>query len=83
MKLTDNQKKALSNIQAGAVTMRNTGYGSWRIMGPSHPGVVGRVISLGLARWQDTEGVKRAILTDAGRAEAQASIEPSNLGRFG
>ncbi|RWR30463.1 hypothetical protein D2T29_12390 [Sinirhodobacter populi] len=63
----------LTDIEAGTVTMRNTGYGSWRIMGPSQPGVVGRVIALGLARWQEAEGGKQAILTEAGRVEALPS----------
>lgn len=74
MKLTDNQKKALADIDAGSVTMRNTGYGSWRIMGPSQPTVIGRVIALGLARWQDQDGGKQAVLTEAGREAAQPSI---------
>lgn len=37
-------------------------------LGPSHPSVVGRVISLGLARWVEADPGKIAVLTDAGRA---------------
>lgn len=64
--LTKNQKKALADINAGTVTMLNTGHGSWRIMGPAHPSVIGRIIASGLARWQDSAGIKQAALTEAG-----------------
>jgi hypothetical protein len=73
MTLTENQKKALAAIQQGTVTMRNTGYTSWRIMGPIHPSVVGRVIALGLAAWTTNENGKNAALTAAGSAALVAS----------
>ncbi|MFW7270307.1 hypothetical protein ACMAUO_20520 [Gluconacetobacter sp. Hr-1-5] len=72
MTLTENQKKALAAIQQGAVTMRKTGYASWRIMGPIHPSVVGRVIALGLATWTTSEVGKSAALTDSGSAALAA-----------
>lgn len=73
MKLTEKQKAALSHIQAGEVQNHRFGYGAWRITGPVQPTVVGRVISLGLARWQyapQTDSVQIAVLTETGR-EAQ------------
>lgn len=73
MTLTENQKRALTAIQQGTVTMRNTGYASWRIMGPIHPSVVGRVIALGLAAWTTNEDGRNAVLTDAGSAALVAS----------
>ncbi|MBB2199656.1 hypothetical protein HLH44_19860 [Gluconacetobacter sp. 1c LMG 22058] len=53
--------------------MRNTGYASWRIMGPIHPSVVGRVVALGLAAWTTNEDGRNAVLTDAGSAALVAS----------
>ena len=69
MNLTAAQRQALGHIAVGRIRMRNTGYGSWRILGPSHPGVVGRVVSLGLAMWE-TAGPREkvAALTPAGLA---------------
>ncbi|MFT9089462.1 MAG: hypothetical protein ABF479_00380 [Gluconacetobacter sp.] len=73
MTLTENQKAALVAIQQGTVTMWNTGYASWRIMGPIHPSVVGRVIALGLAAWTTNDAGRNAALTDAGSAALAAS----------
>lgn len=51
MQMTEKQREALREISAGRVRMVTFGTGANRIMGPVAPTVVGRVISLGLARW--------------------------------
>jgi len=65
---TPNQIEALKAIAAGTVTMGNTGYSSFRIHGAT-PQVVGRLVSLGYARWpKGAIGEQTCELTDAGRA---------------
>ncbi|MHC5307560.1 hypothetical protein [Bartonella sp. LJL80] len=71
MTLTDNQKKALSEIKASRVYKRRYGYGAWRINDAVSPTVVGRLLSLGLCEWHDNgnvDGTKLAVLTASGRA---------------
>lgn len=70
--LTENQTAALIAIGAGEIEMRKYGYGAWRISGPSHPSVVGKVIAMGLAEWHRHDGTKRAVLTEAGEAKVAA-----------
>lgn len=65
MKLTDLQRKTLTLIANGKVENSKGGYGAWRIYGAS-PTVVGRLISMGLAKWPDGWGGV-AVITDAGR----------------
>jgi hypothetical protein len=48
---TGKQLDALVAIRAGKVTMRNQGYGAYRIGGPVQPTVVGRCTSLRWAKW--------------------------------
>lgn len=74
MTLTDNQKKALSEIAASRVYILKYGYGAWRINGDAHPSVVGRLRSLGLCEWHkgNVDGTKLAVLTPAGRAALEA-----------
>ena len=68
MKLTKKQVAALIHIQTDQIAYRRFGHGAWRIDGPSHPTVVGKVISLGLAHWVDFNADTRlAQLTEAGR----------------
>ena len=74
-KLTKNQRSALASIAAGQVSMRNCGYGAWRIWGPPSPVVVGRLIALGLVRWGPAGEGKIASLTDAGCAAHAVSDE--------
>lgn len=74
MKLTEKQNAALQHIKAEQVQQHRFGYGAWRITGPSHPTVVGKVISLGLAKWMkapNTDDAKIAALTDLGREALQ------------
>ena len=67
MALTENQQNALDDIASQKVFKRRYGHGAWRIDGPSHPSVVGRVISMGLARWQRwSSDAEIAVLTEAG-----------------
>lgn len=69
MKLTDKQRAALPEIAAGEVTMKRFGTGANRIIGPVAPAVVGKMTSLGLARWpKGPVGDQTLELTDAGRA---------------
>nr|WP_312968064.1 hypothetical protein [Brucella intermedia] len=49
-KLTPKQTETLHLICEGQVYQQKFGYGAWRIQG-AHPTVVGKLISLGLARW--------------------------------
>ena len=70
MKLTPNQTAALQHVYEGLVQNHRFGYGAWRIVGPSQPVVVGRVISLGLVEWTkapNSDDAKIAILTAEGR----------------
>ena len=70
MKLTEKQKSAIPHIRDGNVQNHRFGYGAWRITGPVHPTVVGRVISLGLAEWKsapNTSDAQIASLTTEGR----------------
>ena len=74
MQLTEKQTTALQHIRDEKVHQRKYGYGAWRINSPSHPSVVGRVISLGLAKWTtvaDTDDAMIAVLTDLGREALQ------------
>lgn len=76
MKLTTKQSEALNHIKEGKVQNHRFGYGAWRITGPAHPSVVGRVISMGLARWEaapNTSDAKIATLTLSGRL----AVEPT------
>ena len=65
MKLTALQIDTLALIRDGKVEQHNHGHGAWRIHG-ANPSVVGRLVSLGLARWTKVIG-GRAEPTDAGR----------------
>lgn len=67
-KLTGLQRTTLSDIDCGSVRQVKFGFGAWRIMGGS-PSVVGRLISLGLAKWGPFhESEIKCLLTDSGRA---------------
>lgn len=69
MKLTGLQKTTLSDIRHGSVYQRKFGYGAWRIQG-ANPSVVGRLISLGLAKWSSAiDDRADCVLTDAGERE--------------
>jgi len=64
MKLTGLQRTTLSDIGHGSVYQRKFGYGAWRIQG-ANPSVVGRLISLGLAKWSRVDGDRMdCVLTD-------------------
>lgn len=68
IKLTGLQRTTLSDISHGSIRQVKFGYGAWRIMG-GNPSVVGRLVSLGLAKWgAHQEGEIECLLTDAGRA---------------
>lgn len=70
MNLTEKQREALREISAGRVKMVKFGTGANRIMGPVAPSVVGRVISLGLARWPNGPfGDQTCAMTEEGWAE--------------
>jgi hypothetical protein len=75
MKLTKLQLGTLELIRDGKVSQEKHGYGAWRIHGAS-PSVVGRLVSLGFARWTKVIG-GRAELTDAGR-DALTATEKGN-----
>lgn len=80
MKLTDKQRAALPEIGVGNVKMVRFGTGANRIIGPVATSVVGRMISLGLARWPNGPfGDQICELTDAGRA-AMAITHPIPIG---
>lgn len=65
---TENQIVALTLIADGKVRQHRFGYGAWRIVG-AHPSVVGRVVSLGWAKWGRMDGDDMPIaLTDDGTA---------------
>jgi hypothetical protein len=64
--LTALQRTTLSDISHGSVSQRKLGYGAWRIQG-GNPSVVGRLISLGLAKWGPMDGDRMiCVLTDVG-----------------
>lgn len=65
MKLTALQTETLRAIGRGEVQQKNFGHGAWRVVGASGPSV-GRLVSLGLARWTAVIGGS-AELTDKGR----------------
>lgn len=65
-KITLLQLETLSAIDRGEVEQRNYGHGAWRIVG-ANPSVVGRLVSMGLAKWTEVVDGK-AEITDAGRA---------------
>lgn len=71
MKLTALQLETLALIRDGKVSQQNHGHGAWRIVG-ANPSVVGRLVSLGLARWTKIIG-GQAELTAAGRDALSAS----------
>lgn len=74
---TPAQLDTLKAIAEGMVTMGNTGYSSFRISGAT-PQVVGRLISLGLARWpKGAIGTQICELTDAGRAFLPPECHPA------
>lgn len=65
-KLTPLQRETLTAISDGKVEQRNHGYSAWRTSGAS-PTVVGRLMSMGLAKWP-TQGMGGfAVLTEAGQ----------------
>lgn len=65
--MTPNQSNALTAIRDGRVSMANVGHAAFRIHGAS-PQVVGRLISMGLARWPNGPvGAQTCEITDAGR----------------
>lgn len=73
---TPAQLDALKAIAAGKVTMGNTGYSSFRISGAT-PQVVGRLVSLGWARWpKGAIGTQTCELTDAGRGFLPTECQP-------
>lgn len=68
MKLTKLQRETLALVDAGKVSMHNTGHGSWRIFGAPHAGTVGVLVKLGLVGWGPLLGrERRAGVTFAGR----------------
>lgn len=76
MSLTVKQREALNHIKQGEVQNHRFGYGAWRITGPATPNVVGRVISMGMARWEaapNTSDAKIATLTPSGRLAVESS----------
>ena len=75
-KLTPKQSEALRFIADGQVQNHRFGYGAWRITGPSHPSVVGKVISMGLAGWMkapNSSDAQIAQLTAKGREALTAT----------
>lgn len=79
LRLTLLQRDTLQSIQAGSVSMVNTGYASFRVRG-GHGPVVGRLVSLGLARWpKGPIGEQTCEITDLGRA---ALASPSDFPRL-
>lgn len=72
--MTPKQAEALNAIAAGKVHCVNTGYAAYRIHG-GNPSVVGRLVSLGLARWPRGCALPGDVcaITDTGRA-ALASL---------
>lgn len=75
MKITALQMETLALIGAGKVNQQNTGYGSWRIFGAS-PTVVGRIVSMGLAKWGKPDDRHQSIaLTEAGDQALKAKAE--------
>lgn len=72
-KITPKQLEALTAIAAGSVRRHNCGIAAWRTLG-AHPTVVGKVMSLGLAKWSKLEG-GTAELTDSGRAAIARATE--------
>ena len=71
---TENQIVAMRAIAAGRVTMGNCGYSSFRISGAT-PQVVGRLVSLGWAKWpKGPIGEQTCRLTEAG-ASVLAAIQ--------
>lgn len=68
MKLTEAQKTTLALIADGKIYQQKFGYGAWRIQEAS-PQVVGRIISMGLAKWGEYSGDTLSChITEAGRA---------------
>ena len=65
-RITPKQIETLQLIRDGKVKQRNMSYGAWRTIG-ANPSVVGRLISLGFARWNKPMG-DEAELTETGRA---------------
>lgn len=65
-KLTKLQHDTLQAIAEGKVEQKNFGYGAWRIVG-ANASVVGRLVSMKLARWDKVVGGACEI-TDLGRA---------------
>ncbi|WGM31459.1 hypothetical protein [Brevundimonas sp. NIBR11] len=74
--LTPLQSETLGLIRDGKVSQVNCGTAAWRTFGAS-PTVVGKLMSLGLARWPTAGTGGVAVLTDAGEALAKAQ-GPSN-----
>lgn len=81
MKLTALQRETLSLIEEGKVYQAEFGYAAWRIQGAS-PQAVGRLISLGLAKW-GAFGAERidCLLTDTGRSVLTPSPQPREAGQ--
>jgi len=74
-RLNDNQKNTLALISEGKVQQLNCGYSAWRTHG-TNPSVVGRLMSLGLAKWPTGAMGGVAVLTDEGQAAlAEAMME--------
>ena len=80
MKLTALQIDTLALIRDGKVEQRNHGHGAWRIHG-ANPSVVGRLVSLGLARWTKWVG-GAAELTEAGRSAIASTSTTSDQRAF-
>lgn len=75
MRLTEKQGEALLAISLGKVKSVNMGTGAWRIQGAS-PTVVGRLVSMKLARW--TSGwMGDCRLTEEGESALSAHYEKS------
>lgn len=65
--LTTKQAEGLRAINAGNVRMVKRGHAAFRIDGPVSPPVVGRLVSLGLAKWpKGPIGQQICEITDAG-----------------
>lgn len=72
-KLTPLQRETLDLIARGQVEQHNCGTGAWRTWGAS-PTVVGRLMSMGLAKWP-TQGMGGfAVLTEAGQAALKEPV---------
>ncbi|MFC3071526.1 hypothetical protein [Shinella pollutisoli] len=79
MSITKLQLETLGLIRDGKVSQQRFGYGAWRIVG-ANPSAVGRLVSLGLARWTKVIGGD-AQLTDVGHAALDmAGVTPSEGG---